>query len=138
MKTLDQVYYCQIPGEDASIWHLKFHLSVFEPREDVQTVIITGMGFEMGWFIPYLVERLIEQVVNHFNLDLAKLIWIEHYSSELKQLTGTDFSLVTFDEQNGRVQNPTWNAIAPKVVQLLINEQLHPLTSELKLVGAMN
>ncbi len=129
MKTLAHKYQCQIPGEAFGIWNLKCHLCLFEPRVGVQTVIVTNMGFEMGWFIPYLVERLIEKVIHDFHLDPTQLIWIEHYSNELQKLAETDFSLVTFEWDNGQVQNLQWNHISPNILPILTNEPLQQVSA---------
>jgi len=84
--------------------------------------MITDMGFEMGWFIPYLIETLVNQIVSEFDLNPEKLVWIEHYSSDYRELNATDFSQVTFDWQNGKATNPQWTAITHRAVQELINE----------------
>lgn len=60
---IDQIYQCQIPGQELGIWQVQCHLRIFQPHPGIQTVLINDMGFEIGWFIPYLVEQLVEQVV---------------------------------------------------------------------------
>ncbi|MDX2228286.1 MAG: hypothetical protein NW220_01520 [Leptolyngbyaceae cyanobacterium bins.349] len=127
MKIIDQIYECELPGEVFGLWHLKCHLQIFKPHPEVQTVMITNMGFEMGWFIPYLVERLIEQVVKEFHLEPNKLTWIEHYTTTFKKPTCADFSQVIFDWTNGQATNPRWTAIAPQIAQALTNEHLLPV-----------
>jgi len=128
MKTIDQTYYCQLPGQMSGTWQLQCHLCIFQSRSEVQTVtstdtvMITDMGFEMGWFIPYLIETLVNQIVSEFDLNPEKLVWIEHYSSDYRELNATDFSQVTFDWQNGKATNPQWTAITHRAVQELINE----------------
>jgi hypothetical protein len=127
MKTIDQIYHCQMPGQGFGTWQLQCHIRIFQPHEEVQTVMITNMGFEMGWFIPYVVENLVDQIVQEFHLNPGKLIWIEHYTSDLRKPSDTDFSHVTFDWHDGKAINPQWTAIAPSIVQALINEDLQLL-----------
>lgn len=127
MKIVDQIYHCQMPGEVFGLWNLQCHLRIFEPHPEVQTVMITNMGFEMGWFIPYVVERLIEQVINEFYLDPQKVTWIEHYTPTFRKPTCADFSQVAFEWHDGQVLHPKWIAIAPETVQALIHENLLPV-----------
>ncbi|GAB4375814.1 MAG: hypothetical protein Kow00121_22000 [Elainellaceae cyanobacterium] len=124
MKLIDQIYYCQLPGQVFGVWQLQCHLRIFQPHAEVQTVLITNMGFEMGWFIPYVIERLIDQIVKEFLLDPAKVIWIEHYTAAFRKPNCADFSQVTFDWFNGKATNPQWIAIAPETAQALTSERL--------------
>lgn len=124
MKTVDQTYHCQLPGQVFGVWQLQCHLRIFQPHSEVQTVMVTDMGFEMGWFIPYLVEKLIEQIVREFHLDPAKLIWIEHYTPTFRKPSCADFSQVTFDWANGQATNPQWKEIDPETAKALISEDL--------------
>lgn len=119
MQVIDQIYHCQMPTPSFGIWHLQCRLRIYQPHPDVQTVMISDMGFELGWFIPNLVEHLAEQVVHEFQLDPAKLIWIEHYTPESRYLTSTDFSQVVFEWQNGKARNPEWVAISLAAIQSL-------------------
>ena len=122
MKIIDQIYHCQMPGQESGAWKLKCRLRIFQPHSEVQTVMITDMGFEMGWFIPYLIEKLVDQIVREFRLDPNKLVWIEHYPPLLRKPSCADFSQITFDWQNGHAMNPRWSAIAPETAQVLISE----------------
>jgi len=121
MKIVDQIYHCQLPGQVFGIWYLQCHLRIFQPHSEVQTVMVTDMGFEMGWFIPYLVEKLVDQIVAEFRLDPARLIWIEHYTPTFRKPSCADFSQVTFVWHNGQATNPQWQEITPEVAQALTN-----------------
>ncbi len=120
MQAIDQLYQCQIPGEVFGLWTLQCRLRIFYPRPEIQTVVITDMGFEMGWFIPYLVERLMETIVTEFQLEPHKLIWIEHYTPSFKKPTSGDFSQVTVDWCEGVAVNPHWCAITPATADRLM------------------
>lgn len=124
MKIIDQTYHCQLPGQVFGVWQLQCHLRIFQPHSEVQTVMVTDMGSEMGWFIPYLIEKLVDQIVREFHLDSTKLIWIEHYTPTFRKPSCADFSQVTFDWHNGKATNPQWTAIAPQTAQALISENL--------------
>lgn len=124
MKTIDQIYYCQLPGQVFGVWELQCHLRIFQPHSEVQAVMVSDMGCDTGWFIPYMIEKLVDQIVQEFHLDPAKLIWIEHYSSHFRKPSCADFSQVTFDWWEGKARNPQWTSIAPEVAQALIGENL--------------
>lgn len=90
--------------------------------------MITDMGFELGWFNPFIIEKLVDQIVQEFHLDPAKLFWIEHYSSDYRELNAADFSQVTVEWRNGKAVNPKWTSITPEAVQTLISEDLQCLS----------
>lgn len=126
MKTIDQIYHCQIPGQETGVWNLQCHLRIFQSASGAQTVVVTGMGFELGWFIPGVTERLIDQVVREFQLDPVRLVWIEHYDSdlELKESVCGDYSQVKFVWYQGKATCPRWTSIAPETVQTLTAGEL--------------
>jgi hypothetical protein len=126
MNIVDQIYQCQMPGQVFGIWQLQCHLQIFQSRAGIQTVIITDMGFEMGWFIPYVVENLIDQIVREFNLNPTQVVWIEHYTPGFRKPSCADFNQVTFEWNNGQAKHPTWHALAPETLQALICEDLQP------------
>ena len=123
MKIVDQFYTCQMPGQVSGVWQLQCHLRIFRSRTNVHTVMITDMGFEIGWFNPFVVEKLVDQIVQAFYLNPAKLVWLEHYASDYRDLSVADFSQVAFEWKNGKATNPQWLSIAPEVAQSLINEE---------------
>jgi hypothetical protein len=129
MKRIDQIYHVQVPSQGSDIWQLRCHLRIFQAQAGVQTVVVTEMGFELGWFIPYLLETLANQIVQEFDLDPAKLIWLERYSSDYREQSLADFSQVTFEWQNGKAASPKWTTIAPVVVERLIREDLQLLSA---------
>ena len=124
MKIIDQIYHCLIPGEVFGTWQLQCHLRIFQPHPEIQTVVITDMGFEFGWFIPYLVEALIDRVIQEFDLEPSKLAWIEHYTPEFRKPGCADFSQVVFSWQSGKSSNPQWIRITAETAQALIGENL--------------
>ncbi|MBW4520507.1 MAG: hypothetical protein KME16_12500 [Scytolyngbya sp. HA4215-MV1] len=130
MKTIDQIYRFQIPGHTSEVWKLQCRLRIFQSYAEVQTVLIADMAFEIGWFNPSIVEKLVDQVVQVFDLDPSHLVWIEQYASEFSAYAdapSADFSQVTFEWQDGKATNPQWTAIAPEVAQKLIHEDLQLL-----------
>ncbi|MCU0527176.1 MAG: hypothetical protein MUF72_20395 [Elainella sp. Prado103] len=124
MKIIDQVYHCQLPGQVFGVWRLQGHLRIFQPHPEVQTVIITDMGFKLGWSIPYVVDKLIDKIVSEFQLDPASVIWIEHYTTEFKQFTHPEFRQVTFEWHQGHATHLQWRTISPLTAQSLVSEDL--------------
>lgn len=118
-----------MPSQVFGTWQLQCYLRIFQARTKVNTVVISDMGFELGWFNPSVIERLVNQIVQEFNLDPSKLVWLEHYSSDYRELSVADFSQVAFEWQNGKATNPQWISIEPSVAQALIAEssQLLPV-----------
>jgi hypothetical protein len=131
METIDQPYFCQMPGQVFGDWQLQCRLRIFQPHPytELQTVMITDMGFEMGWFIPYIVERLMDQVINEFQLDPVKVVWIEHYTPEFRKPTFDDFSQVTFEWQDGKAMNPKWFSITPQIAHALFSRESQLLSA---------
>lgn len=127
MKIIDQIYHCQMPDPVFGVWILNCYLQIFISHTDIQTVIISDLGFELGWFNPCIVERIADKVVQEFHLNPAKLVWFEHYSSDDQDLNATDFSQVVFQWKNGKATNPQWISINSAEVQLLISETSTPV-----------
>ncbi|HEY9629332.1 MAG TPA: hypothetical protein V6C84_18675 [Coleofasciculaceae cyanobacterium] len=135
MKIIDQFYSCRMPGQIpgrmpgqvSSTWELRCHLRIFRARTNVHTVLIADMGFELGWFNPYVIEKLVDQVVQEFDLNPAQLVWLEHYASGDRESKESTFSQVAFEWQNGKAANPQWLSIDPEVAQALTSEDLRLL-----------
>lgn len=113
-----------MPAEASGVWKIDCRVRVSQPNPETQTVTVSDMGFEVGWFNPSIVERLIEEVIANFRLDPAKVIWIEEYSTEYREMTATKFSQVTFEWQNGKATNLEWEAIAPEAIPSLVHRGL--------------
>lgn len=128
MQIVDQTYSWQMFGQGASIWQMKCHLSIFQSHTDVHTVMITDMGFELSWFNPCIIETLVDHITQRFDLTPANLIWLEHYVSDYRELTGNDFSQVVFEWRNGKAKAPQWLTIEPKVAQALIERDLQEVS----------
>lgn len=124
MKTINQIYSCQIPSLVSGMWDLRCHLRIFQVHPEVQTVIISDMVFEIGWFIPYIVEKLADQILQEFKLDPSKLVWLESYSPDRRNPTDADFSQVTFEWQDGKARHPQWHEIIPELAPAFISEAL--------------
>lgn len=123
MKIVDQIYHCQISGQGSHDWRFPCHLQIFQSRNGVQTVMVSEMGFEMGWFHPCVVEALATQIVTEFQLDPTRLVWLECYTESPHQSDYSDFSQVTFDWHNGQATNPQWQTV-PRPAQVFSSEAL--------------
>jgi len=134
MKIIDRSYRFHLPNLLSMDWFLDCHLQIFQSSDQVQTVLakdivlVTNMGFEMSWFIPNLTESLVNHVINEFNLDPQRLVWVEYYSlGDLKyhsDSNSTGFSWVTFDWQEGKVTQPHWVPMSFQGLQTLIGQDL--------------
>jgi hypothetical protein len=140
MKIIDQNYRFHLQSPLATDWFLDCHLQIFHSPNQAQTVLtkyivlVTGMGFEMGWFIPNLIEGLVSEVVHKFELDPEHLVWIEHYPlNELQYYqdqNSTGFSLVTFNWAAGKAKQPHWVSITCQTLRHLIGTDLEQLLGE--------
>lgn len=128
MKKIDQIYNCRIPGQLFGTWELQCHLRIYQPHPEQQTVIISDMGLENHWFIPYQIESLVHLVVEEFQLHPASLIWIEHYSNEFSKPSTSQFNQVLFEWQAGGVTNPKWVSLTAEAAQTLAGEPLDFVT----------
>jgi hypothetical protein len=128
VKLVDQIYNCHLPGHAFETWNIQCHLQIFQTHPDIQTVIISDMPFELGWFIPFVVERLIEQIVNKFNLNPRRLVWIENYRPSFTHDMGTDFSQIIFEWEQDQAKNLKWVHISWDSLQQLIQDQSSGLT----------
>lgn len=124
MKIVDQYYTFKMPVQASNSWQLQCRLRIFQSHTNVHTVMITDTGFEIGWFLPSVLEKLVDHIVKEFRLDPAQLIWLEHYTSGYRELSTADFSQVAFEWQNGKATNPQWLDIANEVAQALIGEDM--------------
>jgi len=132
MKTVDQIYHCQILGQALEEWQLECRLRIFQPQPhiEVQTVMITDMGFELGWFIPHVAESLIEHIVSDFHLNPVKLVWVEHYTPDFRRSTWEDFSQVVFEWQKGKAGNLRWFPLPPQIALALFSEDFQLLSTQ--------
>jgi hypothetical protein len=89
--------------------------------------MISDMGFEVGWFNPCVIEKMVDRIVQVFQLNPAQLIWLEHYAADDRKLSAAAFSQVAFQWQNGKATNPQWLTIDPEVAYALISEDLQRL-----------
>jgi hypothetical protein len=147
MKIIDEIYDCRLLSHHSETWYLKCHLEIFqiysksEIMSDVKTVMISDMAFELGWFIPQLVERFIEHVVEEFYLDPKRLIWIECYKTRYARSTSTDFSEVVFEWNQGRAQDLKWKDVYWPSIQELMSDNflrlpIHDLMPKESLVNS--
>lgn len=126
MKQIDRLYRCRVPGQVFGIWELQCRLRIYFSHPEVQTVVISDMGLESAWFIPYKAEYLANLIVAEFQLNPNLVIWIEHYSPQFRKPSCSSLNLVTFDWRNGEATHPRWSPIDEKMVVALTGETLHP------------
>jgi len=137
MKLIDQSYRFHLPGFLSASWFLDCHLQIFESLEQTHTVVtknivlVTNMGFEMGWFIPNLIESLVNQVVHEFNLDPSRLVWVEYYpvgeSKYYQAINETGLSMVNFNWKGGKATEPQWVSITIQTLQGLLGQDMQAI-----------
>jgi len=57
------------------------------------------------------------------------MLLLEYYPPGFEASTGSNFSQVMFDWQDGHPTNPWWQAIAPETAQALISQELQLLSA---------
>lgn len=68
--------YCFLSDLKGKICNLQFHLRILRSRADIYTILISNVGIEIGHLNYSLLEKLFKQVIQDFNLDPAKSIFI--------------------------------------------------------------
>jgi hypothetical protein len=129
MKTVDQLYQCNVLGQNAGIWTLRCHLRIVQQHSGQQIVILSDMGCETGWFIPYKLEQLATQIVQEFQLNPDRLVWIEHDLFYASRLSCTKFSQILFHWQNGRATNPQWYPLSDEWGSVSMGEMVQLATA---------
>lgn len=128
MKIVEQPYQCTVPGENFGIWQLQCYLQIFDAKHGQQIVIVSDMGCETGWFFPYKIEQLANKIVQKFQLERDRLIWIEHCPADTSRPKCSGFSQVSFQWHEGKAANPQWRPIDEKLAATL-NEELAQLVT---------
>ncbi|HEY9644264.1 MAG TPA: hypothetical protein V6C57_27465 [Coleofasciculaceae cyanobacterium] len=129
MKIVDQAYQCNVPGENSATWTIRCHLRIFQQHSGQQIVIMSDLGCETSWFIPYKLEQLATQIVKEFQLNPDRLVWIEHDLFYAGRSSGTKFSQVLFQWKAGKAINPQWYSLSDEWGAASIGEMLHLATA---------
>lgn len=119
MKIFEQFYECPVTGQNSAIWQLKCHVCIIHRQFGQPVVIVSVQNCEIGWFIPAQLEELATQIVQTFQLNPNRLLWIErdpHYAS---RPINTEYSEVSFDWHEGVATNARWKAITNEAVESL-------------------
>ncbi|MBM0743988.1 hypothetical protein JOY44_20590 [Phormidium sp. CLA17] len=122
MKIVDQSYQCVVPGQNFGTWHLRCYLQIFRSKRGQDIVVVSDMGCETGWFFPYKIEQLAIQIVQKFQLNPDRLVWIEHCPADIDRPKCSGFSQVSFQWKAGKATNPQWQAIDAELAATLKEE----------------
>jgi hypothetical protein len=76
-------------------------------HSDSALVICTELPTNEGMSICNAFEDLVPQVVSYYELNLHRLIWVEHWLP-VEDFDGERFDLVLFDIRESRPVNPRW------------------------------
>jgi hypothetical protein len=122
MKIVDQIYQCTVPGQDFGTWQLRCYLRIFQSKFEQHIVVVSDTSCETGWFFPYKIEQLAIRIVQKFQLNSDRLIWIEHCPADICRPKSSGFSQVFFEWEDGQAKNPQWRTIDNELVAGLIGE----------------
>ncbi|CAN1212258.1 Thioesterase [Tumidithrix helvetica PCC 7403] len=123
MKIVDRPYQCNVLGETFGLWQLQCHLRIFRMHSGQHVVVVSDRNCEIGWFIPYKLEQLATRIVQEFQLNPDRLVWIEHDLDYANRQICTEFSQVLFQWNDGKASDPQWHAIEDESIAWLVKEQ---------------
>jgi hypothetical protein len=122
MKIVDQSYRWTVPGQDFGMGQLQCYLRIFHSTLGQYIVMVSDMGSRTGWFFSYKIEQVASQIVQKFQLNPDRLIWIEHCPASTNRPKCKGFSQVSFQWQAGKATNPEWQAVDDGTVAALLEE----------------
>lgn len=128
MKIVDQPYQCTVSGGNFGTWQLQCYLQIFDSTPGQQIVVVSDIGCKTGWFFSYKIEQLANQIVQKFQLERDRLVWIEHCPADIRRPKCSGFSQVSFQWQGGKAINPQWQTLDKKLTATL-NETLTQLVA---------
>jgi hypothetical protein len=120
MKRIDQIYAWRLSDPLFGAGNLQCRLRIFQLHPEIQTVILSEMNLIMQWLLPSLIEPLVDQVVQEFQLEPTHLVWLEQHTLKFREPAIDVFNQVTFAWCNGKAIHPQWSAISPRKAQTLI------------------
>jgi hypothetical protein len=129
MKIVDCFYQCNVLGQTFGLWQLQCHLRIFRLNSGQHVVIVADRNCEVGWFIPHKLEQLATQIVQEFELNTDRLIWIEHDLDYVNRQVGSEFSQVLFTWNQNKAFEPQWNDLDDESVAWLVKEPLQLATA---------
>jgi hypothetical protein len=129
MKTVDCHYQCIVLGQTISFWQLQCHLRIFRLNSGQHVVVTAERNCEVGWFIPRKIEQLATRIVEEFELNTDRLIWIEHDLDHDTRPIGSEFSQVMFQWSQNKASEPKWNPLDDESVAWLVKEPLQLVTA---------
>lgn len=122
MKFIDFPYICPMNDQNLGNWRLRCNLSMDHTQLEQQIILLKNLAIEIAWFKPFIIETLATKIVQDFALNPENTIWIQVSSSYYQEFSHQEFSQVIFHWQNGGAADAQWLAIAPDLVQELINQ----------------
>lgn len=108
MLTTDRTDYWRGFGDGFGNWESHCRLRIFRPHPEAIVVVVSDQGGDTGTSITNCASQLATRVVKEFELDLARLTWIEHIPT-----SEAEFSLVQFDWQGNTARHPRWSYLTP-------------------------
>ena len=75
-------------------------------------VIVSPHPENKGESITGAAEHIAQQAAEYLEIQLSKLIWIEHYPPEVEWNEPESYFLTTFKVENNSLKNPSWMSIS--------------------------
>lgn len=131
MKTHDDLFEWQGFGNGFGKWESMCRIRVYE-HEERQIIVATELPENTGTSITNAAENLAILVINKYELDLKRVVWIEHYSKIKHQ--DESFDIVSFKMAPGpanplnprelrmALADPAWKRIKKAHVESLCGE----------------
>jgi hypothetical protein len=110
-QEIDLVYQHRAIAQDSSIWQLQCHLRIISHQFGHQTAIVSPQNCEVGWFIPSQITTLATQIVQDFQLNSDRLVWIERDPHFHDRPICSEYSEVKFEWNQGIASNPQWKSV---------------------------
>ena len=128
MKKADITFKWQGLGDGLGKWESKCRIRHYQNEEGQEIVIATELQENTGTSITNACEHLAMMVVEYLNIDITRLVWIEHYPYTIS-FEAVKFTLVTnpgtlAGQTVATLLNPSWKRLRKEHVESLIGEAL--------------
>ena len=124
MEFFNAFYFCPMLDRGRGKWQLQCHLSMFYTPYEAWVVFIKNLAPEIGWFKPFILEELVTNIVQNFDLEPAKVIWIHQSERGERQKPLSHYYQIHFTWDGKQALNPHWIKINQPYVSVLMGTHL--------------
>ncbi len=122
MQFFDAFYCCPMLDRGRGKWQLQCYLSMFSTSYEACIVFIKNLAPEIGWFKPFILEELVTNIVQNFDLEPDKVIWIHQSERGELQKPLSRYYQIHFTWAGTQALNPQWITINQPYLTLLLGE----------------